>query len=224
MSEPGVLLSCGSGGLDGREGAKAPGWACKDAGSPWSGCESVEGSWGIRGSACGPGRRGAWRPCGRRDLPSSSPGLARSFRRRGCEVSGCRRDLPGAGRDGCGFCAQCTSGRGILRAAPPGRQGGDPVWAFSCGRDGDRLLVGRGAVEVVCGVGRLAQAKVPPAPANVPPAPAGHSPVPANVPPAPAGHSQNPPLTGLICCLRSRFCSLSGAPSKRQAGQKFMQA
>ncbi len=24
-------------------------------------------------------------------------------------------------------------------------------------------------------------------------------------------HSQNPPLTGLICCLRSRFCSLSGS-------------
>lgn len=159
MSEPGVLLSCGSGGLDGREGAKAPGWGYKGAGSPWSGCESVEGSWGIRGSACGPGRRGTWRPCGRRDLPSSSPGLARGFRRRGCEVSGCRRDLPGTGGDGCGFCAQCTSGRGILRAAPPEPQGGDPVWAFSCGGDGDRLLVGRGAVEVVCGVGQLARAK-----------------------------------------------------------------
>ena len=55
-------------------------------------------------------------------------------------------------------------------------------------------------------------------------APAGHSPVPANVPPAPAGHSQNPPLTGLICCLRSRFCSLSGAPLMPRPGQKFMQA
>lgn len=218
MSEPGVLLSCGSGGLDGREGAKAPGWGYKGAGSPWSGCESVEGSWGIRGSACGPGRRGTWRPCGRRDLPSSSPGLARGFRRRGCEVSGCRRDLPGTGGDGCGFCAQCTSGRGILRAAPPERQGGDPVWAFSCGGDGDRLLVGRGAVEVVRGVGRLARAKRSARASRT------FACAPANVPPAPAGHSQNPPLTGLICCLRSRFCSLSGAPLMPRPGQKFMQA